>query len=160
MNIAYLLIGGNIGDREDALQKAGALIAEHCGEVKNKSAIYETAAWGITNQPAFLNQVLAIETKLTARQLIRRILNLEKMMGRVREEKLGPRIIDIDILLFNQEIYNLRFLIIPHPELQNRRFALQPLAEIAPDMMHPVLKKSITDLLQSCTDELPVKKIN
>ena len=158
MNTAYLLIGGNIGNRNENLQKAQALIEEHCGAVIKISSVYETAAWGNTNQPSFLNQVLKAETTLTARQLIRKILKLEKLMGRIRKEKLGPRLIDIDILFFNQEIFNLRFLTIPHPEIQNRRFALQPLAEIAPGLVHPVLKKSITDLLAACTDLLPVKK--
>jgi 2-amino-4-hydroxy-6-hydroxymethyldihydropteridine diphosphokinase len=101
---------------------------------------------------------LNLSTKLNARQLIRRILKIETQMGRIRKEKLGPRIIDIDILFFNEEVYDLRFLKIPHPEIQNRRFALEPLAEICPDLVHPVLKKTITELLNECPDILPVKK--
>ena len=89
----------------------------------------------------FLNQAVEISTSLNARQLMRKILKIEKEMGRVRKEKLGPRIIDIDILLFENEIHDLLFLKIPHPEMQNRRFVLTPLAEIDPELQHPVLKK-------------------
>ena len=121
--------------------------------------MYETAAWGITDQPSFINQVLAISTSVSARQLLRKILKIEKEMGRIRKEKLGPRIIDIDILLFENEIHDLHFLKIPHPEMQNRRFVLTPLAEINPGLQHPILKKSIAQLLEECPDNLEVKKI-
>ena len=160
MNTAYLLTGGNIGDKKKNLLQAGSLIEQYCGRIVKTSALYETAAWGNTNQPSFLNQVLEIETELNARQLVRKILKLEKMMGRVRNEKLGPRIIDIDILFFNQEIHDLRFLKIPHPEVQKRRFALAPLAEIASALTHPVLHKSVSQLLEECPDMLHVKKYN
>ena len=108
------------------------------------SSLYETAAWGKTDQPSFLNQAMEIETELSAEQLIKQLLKIEKMMGRERKEKYGPRIIDIDILLFNEEQYDLPFLKIPHPEMQNRRFALIPLAEIAANIRHPVFGKSIS----------------
>ncbi len=158
MNKAYLLTGGNLGDREVQLATAKDLLALHCGDIVSASSLYETAAWGKTEQPAFLNQALEIATTLTARQLMRRILKVEKMMGRVREEKYGPRVIDIDILLFNNEKHNYPLLKLPHPEIQNRRFALLPLAEIAATVVHPVLNKTITTLLKECIDELPVKK--
>jgi 2-amino-4-hydroxy-6-hydroxymethyldihydropteridine diphosphokinase len=157
-NRAYLLTGGNMGDRALNLAKARQLIAEQCGVIKSTSSLYETEAWGKTDQPAFLNQALELETSLNARQLIRKILKVEKMMGRIREEKYGPRIIDIDILLFNGEKHNYHFLRLPHPEMQHRRFALLPLAEIAPATMHPVLQKTIIQLLEECKDELAVKK--
>lgn len=160
MNTAYLLIGGNIGRKKENILRACELIEEYCGKISKKSAVYETEAWGKSDQPSFLNQVLEIETDLNARQLIRKILKLEKLMGRVRKEKLAPRIIDIDILFFNQEINNLRFLKIPHPELQNRRFVLVPMAEIVPDLLHPVLNKKISQLLSACEDKLAVKKID
>ncbi|MFZ1312089.1 MAG: 2-amino-4-hydroxy-6-hydroxymethyldihydropteridine diphosphokinase [Chitinophagaceae bacterium] len=158
MNTAYLLTGGNLGERVHNLAMARELVAAQTGNIIAASSLYETAAWGNTDQPAFLNQAIMIETPLNARQLIRRILKIEKKMGRVREEKYGPRLIDIDILLFNNEKHNYQFLKLPHPEMQNRRFALLPLAEIAPEIIHPVLKKTITELLQECKDELEVKK--
>jgi 2-amino-4-hydroxy-6-hydroxymethyldihydropteridine diphosphokinase len=159
MNRAYLLTGGNMGNRQENLATARQLIDEYCGKVVKASSLYETAAWGKTDQPAFLNQALELETELNARQLIRKLLKAEKMMGRIREEKYGPRIIDIDILLFNNEVHKYHFLRLPHPEMQNRRFALMPLAEIAAEVIHPVFNKTIAVLLEECTDELPVKKI-
>ncbi len=160
MNKAFLLTGGNMGERNANLAKAVELIGQHCGHVKKISSLYETAAWGNTEQPAFLNQAIELSTKLNARQLIRRILKVEKMMGRMRQEKYGPRLIDIDILLFNEEVHNYPLLKLPHPEMQNRRFALLPLAEIAADAMHPVLKRSVAALLAECADELAVKKLS
>lgn len=159
MSTAYLLIGGNLGNREQNLASATLLLEEQCGPITARSSLYQTAAWGKTDQPDFLNQALQLSTTLNARQLMRRILRVEKMMGRNRTEKLGPRIIDIDIIFFEEEIQNLRFLKLPHPEMQHRRFVLQPLAEINPGFIHPVLKKTISRLLEECTDELEVKKI-
>ena len=142
------------------LARARELIDKNCGTITKKSSLYQTAAWGKTDQPDFLNQALEVETLLNARQLIRHILKVEKMMGRIRQEKYGPRIIDIDILLFNNEKHNYHFLKLPHPEMQNRRFVLLPLSEIAPDVIHPVLNKTIIQLLAECPDQLEVKKIN
>ena len=159
MRTAYLLIGGNLGNRKENLAKAVSLINEQCGSLTRSSSIYETEAWGNTDQPSFLNQALEISTSLTARLLMRRVLRIEEEMGRIRKEKLGPRIIDIDILLFENEIHDLRFLKIPHPEMQNRRFVLVPLAEINSNLQHPVLKKTIAELLEECPDNLEVKKI-
>lgn len=159
MNKAYLLTGGNIGDREQYLANAREQIALECGTITKTSSLYETAAWGKTDQPAFFNQALEIQTTLNARQLIRHLLKVEKKMGRIREEKYGERVIDIDIIFFNNEIHNTSFLKIPHPEMQNRRFVLLPLAEIAPDVVHPVFLKTVTELLHNCPDTLEVKKI-
>ena len=158
MNRAFLLTGGNLGNRSANLAIARDLINRQCGSIITASSLYETAAWGKTDQPAFLNQALEVYTSLNARQLIRKILKAEKEMGRVREEKYGPRLIDIDILLFNNERHNYDLLRLPHPEMQNRRFALLPLAEIAADVIHPVLNRSITELLAECPDKLEVKK--
>lgn len=158
MSKAYLLTGSNLNDREKNLNAAKELLEIHCGKVTRSSSLYETAAWGKTDQPAFLNQALEIETSLNAKQLMRRILKVEKMMGRIRKEKYDPRIIDIDVLFFDDEIYQYHFLTVPHPEIQNRRFALIPLAEITSKLVHPVLKKSISQLLKECPDTLEVKK--
>ena len=149
-----------MGTREDFLSAAKREIALQCGTVQKQSSIYETAAWGKTDQPAFLNQALEIMTPLNARQLIRRLLKIEKQLGRIREEKYGPRLIDIDILMYGDEIHQYELLKLPHPELPNRRFALLPLAEIAADVIHPVLQQSIYRLLAICPDPLEVKKLS
>jgi 2-amino-4-hydroxy-6-hydroxymethyldihydropteridine diphosphokinase len=158
MNKAYLLTGGNMGNREKNLARAKALISELAGKVTRSSAFYETAAWGKTDQPSFVNQALEIETNLFPKELLQQLLDIEKKLGRKREEKYGPRTIDIDILLYGDQICNDPLLRIPHPELQNRRFALTPLAEIGPGLVHPVFKKSITELLATCSDPLEVTR--
>src|SRR3982751_4776001 len=116
MNKAYLLTGGNLGKRSTNLGLAKIKISQRCGTVIKASPLYETAAWGNSQQPPFLNQALEVTTTLTGKQLLLEILQIEKEMGRIRTEKFGPRIIDIDILLFNQAIYNYPELKIPHPE--------------------------------------------
>src|SRR5215831_11303641 len=107
MNVAFLLIGGNMGNREKNFETAKSLIQHYCGKITKTSSLYQTAAWGKTDQPAFLNQALEIETKLGAEELMLQIIDIEKMMGRERAEKYGPRIIDIDILLYNDQQYHL-----------------------------------------------------
>lgn len=159
MNRAFLLTGGNMGNREENLARARELLGQNCGNITKVSSIYETAAWGKTDQPAFLNQAIELMTTLNARQLIRHVLKTEKLMGRIRSEKYGPRLIDIDILLFNDEKHDYHFLKLPHPEMQHRRFALLPLAEIAPAVVHPVLQKTIEQLLVECADQLEVTRI-
>jgi 2-amino-4-hydroxy-6-hydroxymethyldihydropteridine diphosphokinase len=159
MNKAYLLIGGNEGNRLGYLQKARDYVVVFCGEILEQSAIYETAAWGKTDQSNFLNQALLIDTSLSAEVLMSNILIIERKMGRVRNEKYGSRTIDIDILFYNGDIINLPDLKIPHPEIQNRRFALVPMNEIASELIHPVFKKNIQHLLSESADQLDVKKI-
>lgn len=145
-----------MGNREKNLARAKKLIEEQAGKVSRASALYETAAWGKTDQPSFYNQALELETDLSPIDLLHLLLAIEKKLGRHRDEKYGPRTIDIDILLYGDQICNDPQLRIPHPELQNRRFALTPLAEIGPGLVHPVFQKSITELLAICTDTLEV----
>ena len=159
MNRTYLLIGGNVGDRHSNLEQAAKLIETQAGKILERSALYETAAWGKEDQPAFLNQVLHVETGLEPQELLQAVLKAEQEMGRTRQEKFGPRTIDIDILLFNDVVLESNELTVPHPQLHLRRFALMPLAEIAASQLHPKLKKSIDELLLECPDKLSVKKL-
>ncbi len=159
MNSAYLLIGGNIGDRIKNLAKTRSFIDMGIGKIVKTSSIYETAAWGITEQPDFLNQVLLVESKLPAQKIMQLILSIENKLGRVRTQKNASRIIDIDILFYNNEIINEMGLTVPHPEIQNRKFALIPLNDIAPDFVHPNLKLSLKHLLSISKDKLKVKRL-
>lgn len=159
MNIAYLLIGGNMGNRAAYLSAARDKVNKECGAIVAPSSLYQTAAWGMKVQAPFLNQALKIETDLEAIHLLKKILSIEESIGRKRELKYGPRIIDIDILFFNDEVMNVEGLIVPHPQMQNRRFVLVPLNEIAANEIHPVYQKTIAQLLEECPDTLTVKKI-
>ena len=159
MNSAYLLIGGNLGNRIENLTKAISAIEKDIGKIIKVSAIYQTASWGITEQPDFLNQVLLVTTKFSAAETMQIILSVENKMGRIRTLKNASRIIDIDILFFNDEIISQPNLTIPHPEIQNRKFALIPLNEIAPQLLHPVFKQSIQNLLSTSKDKLEVKPL-
>jgi 2-amino-4-hydroxy-6-hydroxymethyldihydropteridine diphosphokinase len=158
MSTAYLLIGGNLGNRTTYLQQAISLIEQYCGNIVHSSAIYETAAWGVTDQPSFYNQALAVQTRLEPEALMRALLQIEEEMGRKRTIKMGPRIIDLDILLIDDKVISTGLLTLPHPALPFRRFALLPLCEIAPAIIHPVLHRSVSRLLEECTDELDVQK--
>ena len=158
MNKAYLLTGGNLGNREFNLSRASDYIAEGCGKVTNQSSVYETAAWGPVSQPDYLNQVLEVETPLNPHDLMQHLLKIEKHLGRHREERYGARTIDIDILFFNNLTVDEDNLIIPHPRLYTRRFVLAPLNEIASTLVHPILQQTVNELLEQCTDPLDVKK--
>ena len=158
MNKAYLLLGSNLGNSKQQLSKAVSLIEKEIGQSTRQSGLYVTAAWGNTNQPDFLNQVIIVETALTVGATMQTILSIEKKMGRVRTKKNAPRIIDIDILFFNKEIIDQSGLIVPHPQLQNRRFVLIPLNELSANFIHPVSGKTIHQLLRVCPDKLAVKK--
>lgn len=160
MNEAYLIIGGNLGNKQKNIAQAKKLIEEKAGRIVAASSIYETEPWGNVAQPEYYNQVLKINTALISLQLLQCVLHIECTLGRVRTIKYGARVMDIDILFFNDEVQDTAALTLPHPQLQNRRFVLQPLAEIAPELVHPVLKKTITQLLNACADALQVKKID
>lgn len=121
--------------------------------VKAVSPFFKTKAWGKTDQPDFLNAVVKIETESAAPELLHFILNTEQEMGRMRLEKWGPRTIDIDILFFGNSVLERDNLIIPHPHLQDRKFVLVPLAALAPDFVHPVLEKTVQQLLEECPDQ-------
>lgn len=160
MNIAYLLIGGNIGDRRQSLKLAAKAIEAQCGTISRYSHIYETAAWGKQDQNSFLNQALELQTSLSAHELLDCVLQIEEDMGRIREIKYGPRTIDIDVLLFNDAVIDTSNLKVPHPELPNRRFTLQCLNDIAAKKKHPVSGKTIKQLLADCPDPLSVDKFD
>ncbi|GAA4357802.1 2-amino-4-hydroxy-6-hydroxymethyldihydropteridine diphosphokinase [Hymenobacter saemangeumensis] len=155
---AFLLLGSNLGDRATLLHQARQQLAVQAGELLVCSAIYETAAWGREDQPAFLNQALALHTPLTPQELLQACLAVERAAGRERLERWGSRTLDVDILLFGSSVLDEPGLQLPHPRLPERRFALLPLAEIAGSVTHPTLQLSINELLRRCPDPLPVRR--
>lgn len=155
----FLLLGSNLGNRNMFLHKAIEHIEQDIAPVVKKSAIYETQSWGKTDLPDYLNQVVMLQTTLSAHNVLEKVLEIEIEMGRKRDEKWGSRIIDIDILFYGSDIINEPNLIVPHPQLHNRRFTLEPLAMLDPNFIHPVLNKSILELKNSLKDDLIVKKL-
>ena len=159
MKEVYLLLGSNLGDSKKKLSDALIIIEEKLGVVIRSSSLYQTAAWGKTDQPDFINQVVCLRTKLPPRQLLEQILVTESQLGRIRVEKWSSRTIDIDILFYGDLIVQEKDLIIPHPFLHLRKFTLMPLCEINPELYHPVLKAKAIDLLNKLEDNLQVKKL-
>jgi len=157
MAISYILSGGNLGNRALTLAKATELIALRAGNIVATSQVYETAAWGVENQPSFLNQVLQLDTSLPPLALLRALQQIELDLGRKRKEKWHARTIDLDILFYEDHIIDLPELQVPHPELHKRNFTLVPLAEIADQLQHPNLRRSIGELLANSPDHLAVK---
>lgn len=153
----YFLIGGNLGDREGYLAKARQEISAKIGNISVISKLYETEAWGYTDQPAFLNQAISLQTDLSPLEVLEKISQIEKKLGRERQQKWYARTLDIDILFCEQQIIDLPNLTIPHPHISARRFVLVPLAEIATDFQHPVLNLRVQELLENCPDHLEVK---
>lgn len=160
LNTVFLLLGANLGDRNKSFLLATQHIEARIGRLLQTSAIYETAPWGVLDQPSFLNQVLKVETQLQPLDVLRVILEIEHELGRVRHERWGARLIDIDILYFNDLILGDSRLTLPHPRLHERRFTLAPLAEIAPAHCHPVLKETNLELLIRCPDVSSVSKLS
>jgi len=153
--IVYLALGTNLGDRMDNLRRAIAALSPSV-KVTALSPVYETPPWGYADQPAFLNMALAGKTDLEPLALITFLKKLETELGREKTFRNGPRLIDMDILFYDDLVFNQDDLVIPHPRLHERAFVLVPLNDIAPDLMHPVLKRTIRDLLK----EVDTKGVN
>lgn len=152
----YLLLGSNKGNRAENLRKARLKIHEEIGMIMESSKVYQTMAWGKTDQQDFYNQVIRVSAALNPDDLLKALSGIEHQLGRDRNEKWGSRTIDIDILFYRHEVINKKDLIIPHPGIVHRRFTLIPLNEIAPGFLHPLMKKTISELLKDCEDSLGV----
>jgi 2-amino-4-hydroxy-6-hydroxymethyldihydropteridine diphosphokinase len=160
MNVAYLLIGGNMGDRSGYLKEAIIEIASLCGSVKQISAVYESEAWGNRNQPNFLNQAIELHTEYDAYALLKLTKSIEDLLGRTREAVYGPRTLDIDILYFNDLIIQDTILTIPHPRISERQFVLIPMNEIANMHFDPIIQLTVEEMLSCCKDKLTVNLHN
>jgi 2-amino-4-hydroxy-6-hydroxymethyldihydropteridine diphosphokinase len=154
----YLLLGSNLGDKQMFLRQAAVYIEEQIGAIVQQSSIYVTQSWGKTDAPDYLNQVLLVETQMQPDEVLTTVLNIELLLGRERREIWGSRTMDIDILFYDEAVISKRNLTIPHPHLHSRRFTLEPLAEIAPELLHPVLRKTVNELKSLLKDNLQVKK--
>ncbi|MCF8230764.1 MAG: 2-amino-4-hydroxy-6-hydroxymethyldihydropteridine diphosphokinase [Bacteroidales bacterium] len=157
MEEVFLLLGSNLGDREQLLEDATKKMQSRCGKLMQYSSIYESEPWGFDDNHNFLNQVVVIHTELSPHKLLKEILAIEEELGRVRKnQQMASRVIDIDILFYGEQILEDTALHIPHPKIQDRRFTLIPLLELAPQKSHPVLKKTISRLYHDCSDNLKV----
>lgn len=159
MHTVYLILGSNLGDSGEQLASALRMVENRVGPIRDKSAVYETVAWGVNNQPNYLNQVLKIDTVLTPEQTLTEVLEIENILGRRRSKRWEARLIDIDILFYDEIILDTPNLKIPHPLLHLRRFVLTPLIEIAPSLIHPFYRLGIADLYEKLDDNLSVKKL-
>lgn len=152
MSVAYIALGSNLGDKAANLGQAVKLLQAKGLQIRAVSSFFQTEPYGVTDQPEFINAAACVETSLPPEALLKLLLETELEMGRVRLRHWGERNIDLDLLLYDDLIYHSDKLTLPHPDMQNRLFVLQPLAEIAVEKIHPVYKKSIQTLLKSLTD--------
>lgn len=154
MALVYLGLGTNIGNKRKNMVTAAALLAERAGDVLSLSSFYETEPWGFASENTFLNAALELETDCSPMELLRLTQQIEREMGRTQKSdgSYHDRIIDIDILLYGNEVVHHEDLVVPHPLMQQRLFVMQPLAEIAPSLVHPVLQKSMYDLYMDLLD--------
>lgn len=157
MNGIYLLLGSNVGNRLAYLREATNRISKATIQILDESSVYETAPWGLENQAWYLNVVLRVVTSKAPEELLSCLLDIESALGRTREEKWGARTIDIDMLYYLNYSVQSKTLTVPHPEIQNRKFALIPMVELAPLDIHPTLNKNQMELLAECTDPLDCK---
>jgi 2-amino-4-hydroxy-6-hydroxymethyldihydropteridine diphosphokinase len=148
-HIVYLALGSNLGDRLANLKQAISSLTPQL-EVKAKSQVYETPPWGYEDQPKFLNQVIKAQTYVDPEPLLKHLKRLEVALGRKESFPNGPRLIDLDILFYDDQVLNTPSLVIPHPRLQERGFVLLPLMDIDPDLVHPVNKKSVREMTAMC----------
>lgn len=156
----YLLLGGNLGNRERIFSDTRALLNERVGKIVAHSGIYETEPWGFESDDLFWNQALELETHLSPEEVLETVHAIEREIGRIRKEnQYESRVIDIDLLFFDDRIISSEALTIPHPRIVERKFVLVPLHEIAAAFIHPVFRKSIGELLETCNDPLKVEKL-
>ncbi len=161
MHKVFLGIGGNIGNKPQNFMRAYQLIDQKLGKITVKSSVYETPPWGFHSENKFWNQVLCIETIFEAEELLWRIKEIEESFGlKSKEERFTDREMDVDILYFDDDFYESKGLIIPHPRIQERKFVLVPLVEIAPDFKHPLLRMTNLTLLENCHDESIIRKVD
>lgn len=161
MNKVVLLLGGNLGNSQLLFQQAVDLLATRLGELVSQSALYQSPPWGFEHENDFLNQVVVLETACSAEEILQTCLQIETDLGRERKEQKGysARIIDIDVLFVNDEVLKSENIILPHPRLHLRKFTLLPLVEVMPNFIHPILHKSMQELLAACDDNSGVRKI-
>lgn len=161
MNFAVILLGANLGDKQAMFAQVEEMLSQHVGSIVQKSSYYQSGAWGFESNDLFLNQIIVVQTEFSAHDTLLRCQAIESKCGRTRSKIAGyeSRLIDIDILYFNNDIVESDDLTIPHPLIQQRRFALVPLVEVLPEYIHPILMKSNAQLLAECPDKGFVDKL-
>lgn len=155
----FILLGSNLGDREDFINKAITAISQSIGTLTKSSSLYESSAWGKTNQPDFLNKIIIVKSSSSPFEVLKKLKEIEVVIGRIEREKWAEREIDLDILFADELVINDPILKIPHPGIPERRFTLEPLVELDKNKMHPFLSVSMQELLHHCIDKTRVKKI-